>query len=199
MTYEESRILLSQRLSRTRYEHSLGVADTAGKLARRFGVDAEKARLAGLLHDNAREFPVADMIREASLRGIPVTPIDQAMPLLLHAPLGAHRLREVYDVADEEIARAVALHTVGGAAMTPLDQIIYFADMIEPGRSYPEVSALRALAETGTLPEIMLEALSQSILYVVGKGHLVHPDTVTARNEILLSGALTKGDSVAVP
>ena len=100
---------------------------------------------------------------------------------------------------DEEIARAVALHTVGGAAMTPLDQIIYFADMIEPGRSYPEVSALRALAETGTLPEIMLEVLSQSILYVVGKGHLVHPDTVTARNEILLSGALTKGDSVAVP
>ena len=51
MTYEESRILLSKRLSRTRYEHSLGVADTAGKLARRFGVDEEKARLDILIFD----------------------------------------------------------------------------------------------------------------------------------------------------
>ena len=188
MEYEACRALLARRLNRTRYEHSLGVADTAEKLARRFDVDVKKARLAGLLHDNAREFPVADMIREAKARGIPITPIDRAMPLLLHAPLGAYRLREVYGVADEAIARAVALHTVGGAAMTPLDKIVYFADMIEPGRQYPGVEELRALGTTGTLNEMLLAAFSQSILYIVGQGHLVHPDTVTARNEILLSG-----------
>ncbi|MGP1365984.1 MAG: bis(5'-nucleosyl)-tetraphosphatase (symmetrical) YqeK [Schwartzia sp. (in: firmicutes)] len=199
MTYEESRILLAKRLRPARYEHSLGVAETAARLARRFGVDVERARLAGLLHDNAREFPVEEMIRAASARGIPVTPIERAMPLLLHAPLGAYRLREVYGVTDEAIFRAVALHTVGGAAMTPLDKIVYFADMIEPGRTYKGVEALRAIGETGTLDEIMLEALSQSILYVVGEGQLVHPDTVTARNEILLSGTVAQGKKVVAP
>lgn len=187
MMYERCRKLLAQRLHRPRYEHSLGVAETARRLALRFGVDEEKAHLAGLLHDNAREFPVSEMIREAKARDIPVTSLDRAMPLLLHAPLGAYRLREVYGVEDEAIARAIALHTVGGAAMTPLDYIVYFADMIEPGRTYPGVEALRALGKTGTLREVMLEAFSQSILYVVRQGHLVHPNTVTARNEILLA------------
>lgn len=189
MMYETCRKRLAERLHRPRYEHSLGVAETAGRLARRFGVDEEKARLAGLLHDNAREFPVSEMIREAKARDIPVTPIDRAMPLLLHAPLGAYRLREVYGVTDAEIARAIALHTVGGAAMTPLDHIVYFADMIEPGRTYPGVEALRALGEMATLREMMLEAFSQSILYVIGQGHLIHPNTVTARNEILLTAS----------
>ena len=65
MEYEACWALLESRLKPERYVHSLGVAEKAGKLARRFGVDETKARLAGLLHDNAREFPVASMIEEA--------------------------------------------------------------------------------------------------------------------------------------
>jgi hypothetical protein len=33
---------------------------------------------------------------------------------------------------------------------------------------------------------MVLEGLSQSIRFVVAKGHLIHPDTVLARNELLL-------------
>jgi hypothetical protein len=36
---------------------------------------------------------------------------------------------------------------------------------------------------------MLLEGLSRSISFVVEKGHLIHPDTVTARNEILLGRA----------
>lgn len=70
--------------------------------------------------------------------------------------------------------------------MTPLDQIVYFADMIEPHREYPKAEQLRMLAETVSLDEMLLAGLSASILFVVQKQHLVHPDTVTARNEILM-------------
>ena len=42
---------LRARLGRRRYEHTLGVAGTAARLARAYGVDERKARLAGLLHD----------------------------------------------------------------------------------------------------------------------------------------------------
>ena len=45
---------LEKRLKHSRFVHSVGVADTAVFLAGRFGVDKEKARIAGLLHDCAR-------------------------------------------------------------------------------------------------------------------------------------------------
>ena len=51
MNYEEMKAELQKRLKPSRYQHSLGVAETAVELARRFGVDEEKARIAGLLHD----------------------------------------------------------------------------------------------------------------------------------------------------
>ena len=87
---------------------------------------------------------------------------------------------------DEEIAQAVWRHTVGGAGMTDLDKIIYFADMIEPNRDYPEVEELRQFAREKSLDEMLLKGLSESIIFVIQKGSLVHHDTVRARNEILL-------------
>ena len=70
MDYEAMKNLLAARLKPSRYQHSLGVADTAVFLAGRFGVDIEKARVAGLLHDCAREFPNETMIAEAEKRGL---------------------------------------------------------------------------------------------------------------------------------
>ena len=89
MSYEDRRKLLESRLKPSRYRHSLGVADTAAFLAERFSIDVEQARLAGLLHDCAREFPNDAMVAEADKRRIAYGPIERAMPLLLHAYLGA--------------------------------------------------------------------------------------------------------------
>ena len=187
MNYEEMKAELQKRLKPGRFRHSLGVADTAVFLARRFGVDEEKARVAGLLHDCAREFPNDALIEEAARRGIAVEPLERSMPLLLHAYIGAERVKEIYGVEDAEICQAIYRHTVGGGNMTPLDKIIWYADMIEPNRDYPEVEHLRRLAREASLDEMVLVGLSESIVFVVRKGHLVHPATVQARNEILLA------------
>ena len=187
MNYEEMKAELQKRLKPGRFRHSLGVADTAVFLARRFGVDEEKARVAGLLHDCAREFPNDALIEEAARRGIEVEPLERSMPLLLHAYIGAERVKEIYGVEDAEICQAIYRHTVGGGNMTPLDKIIWYADMIEPNRDYPEVEHLRRLAREASLDEMVLVGLSESIVFVVRKGHLVHPATVQARNEILLA------------
>ncbi len=186
MSFEEMRELLKTRLKPSRFEHSLGVSDTAVKLAERFGVNTEKARTAGLLHDCAREFPNGSLPEEARRRGIPIHPVEEAMPLLLHAPIGAFRISELYGVEDPEISQAIRCHTVGGAGMTDLDKIVYFADMIEPHRDYPSVKRLRKLALEASLDEMMLAGLTGSISFVLAKGHLIHPDTVTARNELIL-------------
>lgn len=192
MSYEEMQHELASRLKPSRYEHSLGVADTAAALAERFGVDEGRARIAGLLHDCAREYPNEAMIAEAERRGITVGPIERAMPLLLHAYIGAQRVREIYGVDDAAISQAIYRHTVGGSGMTDLDKIIWFADMIEPGRDYPGVKRLRRLAHEASLDDMVLAGLSDSIVFVVERGRLVHPDTVIARNEILLRHAGTE-------
>lgn len=194
MTYEEMQAKLQSRLKPGRYAHSLGVAETAAFLAGRFQVDVERARLAGLLHDCARQYPDGQMAEEAQRRGISIGEVEGAMPLLLHACIGAELIREEYGVEDEAVAQAIRRHTVGGSAMTPLDKIIYFADMIEPGRSYPGVEELRRLSGEVSLDAMVLAGLSQSIIFVTNKGHLLHPDTITARNDILL--AMQKKKSV---
>ena len=190
MNYESMKKILAERLKESRYLHSVGVADTAVFLAKRFGVDEHKARIAGLLHDCAREFSNEDLQAEADKRKIAYTAVEKNMPLLLHAYIGARRIAELYEVNDSEIAQAVYRHTVGGKNMTKLDKIIYFADMIEPNRDYPGVEHLRQLAKNATLDQALLAGLSQSIMFIVKRGGLIHPNTVIARNEILLKGNL---------
>ncbi|MBO6203001.1 MAG: bis(5'-nucleosyl)-tetraphosphatase (symmetrical) YqeK [Selenomonas sp.] len=187
MGYEEMRALLEKSLKPSRYQHSLGVAETAVFLAQRFGVAEEQAKTAGLLHDCAREFRNEDLIAEAEKRLIMVGDIERQMPLLLHAYVGARLVNEKYGVSDRAVEQAIWRHTVGGAKMTDLDKIIWFADMIEPNRDYPDVERLRELAQNASLDEMMLAGLTQSISFVLQKGGLIHPDTVIARNEILLN------------
>ncbi len=178
--------ILKSRLKPGRFEHSLGVAETAVSLAERFGEDTEKARIAGLLHDCAREYPNGSMIEEAQRRGIPIGTVERSMPLLLHAYIGAYRVKELYGIDDQEISQSIWRHTVGGPSMTKLDKIIYFSDMIEPNRDYPEVKQLRRLARNADLDEMLLVGLTESLRFVLEKNHLIHPDTVTARNELLI-------------
>lgn len=187
MGYEEMRALLEKSLKPSRYQHSLGVAETAVFLAQRFDVDEEQAQMAGLLHDCAREFRNEDLITEAEKRLIVVGDIERQMPLLLHAYVGSRLVTEKYGVNDQAIEQAIWRHTVGGAKMTKLDKIIWFADMIEPNRDYPGVEKLRELAKTAALDDMVLAGLTQSITFVLQKGGLIHPDTVIARNEILLN------------
>ena len=93
----------------------------------------------------------------------------------------------ILGVDDAEIAQAIYRHTVGARDMTPLDKIIYFADMIEPNRDYPGVERLRNLSETAHLDEILLTAFSETIAFVIRKQSLIHPDTVAARNFLILN------------
>ena len=187
MTVDEMRRELQRRLKKNRFAHSIGVANTAVKLAKKFGVDEDKAYIAGLLHDCAREFENEDLPSEAIKRGIKIGEVEKAAPLLLHAYIGAQMVTEIYGVNDGEIIQAIYRHTVGAKNMSALDKIIYFADMIEPNRDYPGVDKLRDLAETSdNLDEIILTALSESIIFVVQKGALVHPATIDARNYLLL-------------
>jgi len=175
---------LTKRLSPKRLRHSINVSQMAESLAVRFGCNKEKARLAGLLHDMAREVPLNELLPRTQAFGIVVCDIEKAEPVLLHAPLSAKMAQAEFGLDDAEIIQAIILHTTGGPKMTLLDKIIYLADVIEPGRNFRGVNKIRLVARAN-LDMALLLALDQSICYIVKEGGLIHPATIAARNEIL--------------
>jgi len=66
-----------------------------------------------------------------------------------------------------------------------IEKIIYLSDFIEPGREYPEVEALRKLA-LEDLDKAVLQALTNTMMYVLRTGKLLHHNTLEARNEMLM-------------
>ena len=144
--FEARRQDLKARLKRSRYEHTLGVADTAVRLARLYGVDERKARLAGLLHDWDKSFDDEGILRRAEELGLDVdSSAIGDLPALLHGPTAALALSRAYPCIPCDIVRAIELHTTGAIGMSDLDMVVYVADAVEPGRKYDGLEKLRAL------------------------------------------------------
>lgn len=140
---------ISEVMSQKRFIHSLGVQDTCFALALRYGYPEEKARLAGLMHDCAKDLTNEVLISECEKYHIPIRGIEKEQPYLLHGKLGAYYAIHKYEVADEEIASAIAYHTTGKPNMSLLEKIVYVADYIEPNRSseyIPDLNDIRKLA-----------------------------------------------------
>lgn len=175
-------------LDSKRFRHSVGTSDTAAQLAERYGVDREQAALAGLLHDCARNLPLEQLRSLARQLEQPPGELETKIPVLLHAPVGAALARQEFGVADPGIERAIALHTLGGERMTTLDKIIYVADKIEPGRSFPGVEDLRAMAQVD-LDRALLGCFDAAIRYSLLTARPIHPTTIKARNRLLLARA----------
>lgn len=164
---------LHAELKPHRMEHTAYVVQTAIALAERFHVDPKKARLAALLHDCAKSFSEEQLIRYADTEP-PILPI-------LHAPAGADYAKNVYGVEDEEVLRAIRLHTTGDAGMSDLEKVVYLADMIEPSRSYEGVNEIRNATDLNTMMRL---ALSRSIWYIKERNFEVHPATQRALEDL---------------
>lgn len=178
--YTEAEIMekLKRTISLHRWHHTLGVADTAERLAARYGVNPKKARLAALLHDCAKSLPYGEMRRIVSANVPDADEAELDAEPVLHAPAGMVLARRDYGVRDPGILQAIRRHTLGGDHMTPMDALIYVSDFIEPGRkSFPGLEEARALAETDIFAAMRLSAkLSND--YLISRGQQPHPKTV---------------------
>ncbi|MGI5880319.1 MAG: bis(5'-nucleosyl)-tetraphosphatase (symmetrical) YqeK [Syntrophomonadaceae bacterium] len=184
--YNEQQLqeIIYQRLSSSRFQHSLEVARVARELAEIFGVDVNKAYISGLLHDYAKGLSGEELLSTAEKGKLIQHAMDYQIPDLLHAPVGAWLLQQELGIEDQEILKAVAVHTTGGLDMSKLEEIIYLADMIEPGRDYPGQDRLKCLAYRD-LKEAMLFGLDTTLRYCLDRRRLIHPRTVEVRNAYL--------------
>ena len=163
-----------ERLSDKRFDHTIRVAETAERLAGLHDLDPAKARLAGLLHDLARETDGDTLLRIATERGVPIGEPEREKPMLLHGPVAAEVAGAGLGVRDEAVLEAVRVHTTGAPGMGPLSLAVFVADKIEPGRAGEWVEELRGLTEKD-LGEAAKESLKSSISYNEGRGRTIHP------------------------
>ena len=138
---------LKKVLKPSRYEHSLGVADTSASLAAAYGYPKHLAYVAGLLHDCAKYMSNEELLDYATKHKVDITKGDRKALHLLHAPVGAYIARNKYGIKDEDLLHAISVHTTGCPNMTLLDKIIFVADYIEPHRDKaPRLEELRKLS-----------------------------------------------------
>lgn len=157
---------LKNELDESRYEHTIGVMDTAACLAMRYGADLTQALVAGLLHDCAKCIPNDKKLKLCRKNGIEVTPFEEKAPFLLHAKLGAWMAEHEYHVSDPAILSAIACHTTGKPDMSLLDKIVFIADYIEPGRNKaPGLPEIRRLSFTD-IDQALIRILSDTLDYL---------------------------------
>ncbi len=163
-----------------RLRHCLGVEKAARELAERFGLDVEKAGLAGLLHDYAKK--VSD---EEFLALIDKYQLDPYLKNwgnnVWHGMVGIYKIQEDLGIEDAEILRAIEIHTVGSSTMSELDKVVYVADYIEHNRDFPGVDKARELAQQSLNQAVAYET-ARTIEHLAHKGTPIYPQTLETYN-----------------
>lgn len=171
-------------LSEKRYKHSIGVMKKAEELAKKYGVDEEKAKLVGLAHDIAKEMPKEEKIKYVIENNIEIDDIERESVELLHGKIGADICRKKYEFT-EDMQKAIEYHTTGKPEMDNLAKIILIADKTEEGRRpYIDFQKVEECAQLGINAEL-IHSLDLSIIYTIDKGRKIHPDSIYTRNYFL--------------
>lgn len=180
MGREELLAKLSLKVSPRRLSHMIGVEETAKQLAAQYGCDISKAGLAGLLHDYAKAESDERFYQVIDQYNLPQE-LKNWGNNIWHGVVGRYIIQEELGLEDDELLRAIEIHTVGAAEMTLLDKIVYIADYIEPSRDFPGVDEARHLAVV-SLDEAVAYATARTIAYLATKGLPIYPQTLETYN-----------------
>ena len=182
---------LHKKLNSERLNHTHGVAKAATLLAERYGENPHDAKIAALLHDYAKDFTKTELLEYIRKHKLKVDKLCLMVHELLHGVVAASIAQRKFQIQNIDILNAISNHTTGRRGMSKLEKIIYLADFIEEGRIYPGVEGLREAA-TKSLDKAVYQALNNTIIFVVNTGKFLHPNTLYARNELLLGMDMQK-------
>lgn len=176
---------VKEKISEKRFAHTVGVRNTAVKLSEIYGADREKAMLAGLIHDCAKNMEDEEILSIVRQDGYEPDWIEQGSPQLLHGRAASVIAERQMEIADEDVLNAIIYHTTGRSDMTLLEKIVYVADYIEPTRNYMGVDELRKVAFVN-IDAAVLMAIDNTIRFVLDRKQLLHNNTIDARNYMLM-------------
>ncbi|MBQ3841617.1 MAG: bis(5'-nucleosyl)-tetraphosphatase (symmetrical) YqeK [Ruminiclostridium sp.] len=178
---DEYKDLIRLMMGKKRYIHSCNVADMCVKLAQLFGEDVNKAYTAGILHDCRKEADADVQRREMTASGYYVDPAELDSKSTWHGIAAAYYVRHELGIDDKDILNAIRYHTVGHAAMSKLEKIVYLGDLVSAERDFPDVEKYRAYAMRD-LDDAMYRALKWSIGNLSESGKKIPVCTIEAYN-----------------
>ena len=182
---EKIKIDLKEMISEFRYNHSIGVMNKAIELAKIYGEDEDKAALAGLTHDIAKEISNEEAFEIAKKNNIIFDEIQKRNTRLLHGITGAIIVKEKYGF-DEQIQNAIKYHTATYYKMDMLAKIIYVADKIEETRRpFDRLEIWRETAKTDIDQAIIL-IINFVAERIIEENGLIHPAMIETRNFLLM-------------
>jgi predicted HD superfamily hydrolase involved in NAD metabolism len=185
MEREQALKMVKIQLTEHRYQHTLGVMETAISLARKYGVDEKKAELAAIFHDYAKFRPKDEMKEIIVSQEMPKDLLEYNSELW-HAPVGAYLAEAEAEISDKEVLDAIRFHTSGRRGMTKLEKVIYLADYIEPGRHFPGVEEVRDLAKIN-LDDALIKSVQNTIMFLLKKNQAIYPETFHTYNDLILN------------
>lgn len=170
-------------LSEKRYIHCRNVMKRAVELAKIYGINENKAMLAGLAHDIAKEMPKDEMFKYIEEHNIKIDEFERKNPGLIHGKIAAVFCKEKYGFT-EDMQKALEYHTTGEPDMDDLAKIVFIADKTEVGRKNNDWEKIREKEKEG-LDALLLYVIDESICYVIKKGKQIRVDTILTRNYLL--------------
>lgn len=184
--FEARKAELERRVSPKRFRHSLGVSDACVQLARQYGVDVAKARLAGLLHDWDKGYDddqARERVRNLDMQDEIDPRVVEDMPGTLHGITAARALGRQYPGIPADVLQAISRHTTAALDMSPLDMVLYIADAIEPNRQFGRIDELRAKVGEVSLEQLYYETYEYWVFLLFERRKPLHPDTITIWND----------------
>ena len=156
-----------ESLSLDRFLHSRSVAlmswDLCCRLKSLYRLDPEQGYLAGIAHDLGKPLGEKELLKLVKHDGMIISDLEKEKPSLLHGRASAVLLQERFDVDNEDILEAVALHTSGGSDMGPLAKVVYIADKMEVSREKAYSAARKLVYTENDLDKIFFTVLEQNV------------------------------------
>lgn len=179
---------LAARVSEKRLHHVEGVVAACERLAKLYGGDVRKARLAGLLHDWDKGYDdpgIRARVEELGMEGELDPWVVQNMPQVLHGHTAARALSREFPQIPEDVIQAVDRHTVAAVDMTKLDMIVYIADAVEEGRRFGRIDELRAAVGEADLEELFFLTYEYWTFLLFERRKQLHPETIRIWNTLV--------------
>ncbi|MCH5340199.1 MAG: bis(5'-nucleosyl)-tetraphosphatase (symmetrical) YqeK [Acetatifactor sp.] len=153
-------------------KHVQEVADTCVKIADQYGLDREKCRIAGLLHDIGAVMKSEHMVDYTVSHGIQLDEAEKMYPFLLHQRVSRMFAEDVLGIKDEDILSAVECHTTLKSCPGKYDMALFIADKL----SWDREGVPPYFNEVKRGLQLSLESASLAyITYSMDNGMILHP------------------------
>ena len=104
---------------------------------------------------------------------------------VLHSWTAAATLRDEFPSFLMLCFRRLA-DTCGAVGMSDLDMVVFVADIIEPGRDFPDIEGLRAAVGEVCLEELFYRTYKANFMYLLSADMVVAPPSLDVYNSLVV-------------